>query len=380
MDKVLRPCRLEVLPNAPEAESVFEHWWATFNTFLAAVERSIPEERRSTEFDRRGILVNYLSHEVYAPLKNEDTYDKLTTALKASFEKKSRVVYARRKLATRMQKQNEDVIEFSRCLKMLAEDCGFKDVTAHEYKEEMMRDALVNGIQSNMIRQRLLEESDLTLAKAINIASSMEDALKHTSSFDRNVGTVAAAGTANSHKIGDQQCHASNSSDEVTSLRDDIHDLKESLAYMTTKPKEVDKCFFCAGSIHSRHNCPAKDSVCNYCGKKGHYKIACLARKRRVGTNRKRTGSSITASLCSASSAYHHNTVPNGLSAAVTNVKVCGKLIQALVDSGATDSFIRSCVAKELRLSLTGPSQKISLASQSRNSLGEGVCQTYNGS
>ena len=115
MDKVLRPCRLEVLPNAPEAESVFEHWWATFNTFLAAVERSIPEERRSTEFDRRGILVNYLSHEVYAPLKNEDTYDKLTTALKASFEKKSRVVYARRKLATRMQKQNEDVTEFSRC-------------------------------------------------------------------------------------------------------------------------------------------------------------------------------------------------------------------------------------------------------------------------
>ena len=72
--------------------------------------------------------------------------------LRARTRKKS-VVHARRMLATRLQKSCENMSDYVRNLKVLSAECNFEDVTAAQY---MVRDALVNGVQSSMIRQRLL--------------------------------------------------------------------------------------------------------------------------------------------------------------------------------------------------------------------------------
>ena len=79
-----------MLPGAPEAESAFDHWWTTFSSFLTAVERTIPAENRQAEFDKRGILVNFLSHEIYTPLKGEATYELLVAALKELVQEKNK--------------------------------------------------------------------------------------------------------------------------------------------------------------------------------------------------------------------------------------------------------------------------------------------------
>jgi len=40
---------------------------------------------------------------------------------------------------------------------MLSKECNFKTVTAELYREEAVRDVFISGLQSSLIRQRLLE-------------------------------------------------------------------------------------------------------------------------------------------------------------------------------------------------------------------------------
>ena len=39
-------------------------------------------------------------------------------------------------------------------------------------------------------------------------------------------------------------------------------------------------CPWCAGDLHSRENCPAKDAKCKFCRKKGHCEKACKMRQK----------------------------------------------------------------------------------------------------
>ena len=59
----------------------------------------------------------------------------------------------------------------------------------------MIRDAFINGLASNAIRQRLLENRDLTLDQAYDQANALDCALRHSlaydGTFDANVVAVA---------------------------------------------------------------------------------------------------------------------------------------------------------------------------------------------
>ena len=78
------------------------------------------------------------------------------------------VLLARHILSTRKQKAGENVHQFLNELKTLAKDCDFKTVSVDQYRSEMIRDAFINGLQSNHIRQRLLENKTLNLQTAFD--------------------------------------------------------------------------------------------------------------------------------------------------------------------------------------------------------------------
>ena len=48
--------------------------------------------------------------------------------------------------------------------------------------------------------------------------------------------------------------------------------------------KEGKPSVFCNKGTHPRDKCPAKDAMCNFCKKQGHFERACLRRKARAGT------------------------------------------------------------------------------------------------
>ena len=48
---------------------------------------------------------------------------------------------------------------------------------------ELVRDAFINGLKSHEIRQRLLENNELTLDQAFDIANSFDKALEHSAAY-----------------------------------------------------------------------------------------------------------------------------------------------------------------------------------------------------
>ena len=62
-------------------------------------------------------------------------------------------------------------------------DCDYQAVSAQLHKEEAIRDAFIGGIFSNEIRQRLLEDSNLTLQVAFEKARSLETAQRNAESY-----------------------------------------------------------------------------------------------------------------------------------------------------------------------------------------------------
>jgi len=57
-------------------------------------------------------------------------------------------------------------------LLVLSKDCNFRDLTAEEYKNELVRDTFIGGLSSHDIRHRLLENNELSLDRAFDIANS----------------------------------------------------------------------------------------------------------------------------------------------------------------------------------------------------------------
>ena len=78
-------------------------------------------------------------------------------------------------------------------LRKLSKDCKFKAVSAEQYRDEMLRDAFINGLLSPEIRQRLLENDKLTMDSAFDKASSMDVAQRNASAYSSPVSHVAAA-------------------------------------------------------------------------------------------------------------------------------------------------------------------------------------------
>ena len=57
----------------------------------------------------------------------------------------------------------------------LAKDCEFEDVTAVQYRDDMIRDSFINGLCSSEIRQRLLEHKTQTRSVCTKLPYMMSE-------------------------------------------------------------------------------------------------------------------------------------------------------------------------------------------------------------
>ena len=57
MNKVLKPARFDIRPNAPNAAKLWRHWLATFENFLETIEQD--------NLSKLTVFTNYVSADVY---------------------------------------------------------------------------------------------------------------------------------------------------------------------------------------------------------------------------------------------------------------------------------------------------------------------------
>ncbi len=107
-------------------------------------------------------------------LPREKTYAQLVEALQKHFEPTQVLIAERFHFYKRSQGLTESVAEFAADLR-LAIKCDFGD-----FLEQALRDRLVCGLKNDAIQKRLLQEKNLTNARAIEIAQGMEAAEKRT--------------------------------------------------------------------------------------------------------------------------------------------------------------------------------------------------------
>jgi hypothetical protein len=306
MDTVLKPARLDLDPNSPSAAKEWKHWHKTFTNFLTECGSRAPDKYRT--------LINYVSHNVYEYIEDCTDYNSALEVLNQLFIKKPNEIFARHLLATRRQKPGETLVEFIQELRRLSKDCNLKSVTAEQYREELIRDSFINGLLSPLIRQRLLENSTLDLKSAFDQANALDLAQKNAETY--TMPTIPTA-TAAAVSVTEQTSKAAASNDDAP------------LAGTFTSKK----CYFCGNSIHNRRNCPARNCVCDSCGKRGHYAKVC------------RSKASTVASIFSPSLCAIVASCPKSLKQASVMVSIGNKPLTALVDSGSSDSYISESMA-----------------------------------
>ena len=116
MECLLRPSKLEVLPEEAEASKIYDYWLKTFDTFLAAVVAATDEGERNN-IDKLGLITSFLSHRTYEITADTTTYDQARMTLYNAYHKRKNSVFARHLLMSRPQKSEESIAEYVHALK-----------------------------------------------------------------------------------------------------------------------------------------------------------------------------------------------------------------------------------------------------------------------
>ena len=142
-----------------------EHWHRRFENFMMECGADAPDRYRT--------IIRSMSPDVYAYVEDCADYEAVVQTLQNLYIKRPNEVLARHLLTTRRQQPNESIDGFLLQLRRLSKDCTWKPVTSEQYREQLVCDAFINGLQSPLIRQRLLENKTLTLNEAFHQANSL---------------------------------------------------------------------------------------------------------------------------------------------------------------------------------------------------------------
>ena len=326
MDKVLRPERFETDPSSNLASKELLHWKRTFVNFLSVLPQA--------NLDKLSVLANFVSPTIFQHIEDSTDYDAAMEILESLFIKPKNEIFARHVLATRRQQPSETLDQYLQALKTLSKDCNFKNVTAAQYCEESIRDALITGLQSSHIRQRLLENKTLDLKTAFDQARAFELAMRSSETYTATQPSVNSA---------------------VPTYSDIPPSLTELPEASTVAAMEVENsCFFCGNARHPRSKCPARDVTCLKCQKKGHFAKVC--RGKPANPRGRISAAAWSPSLVTVP------TILTSLSKSSATVCINGLQVKALFDSGSSESFIHPSIVKEAALTVRPSSSTVSMA------------------
>ena len=103
-----------------------------------------------------------------------DKIDVLFTKFEEYCKPKHNVTVERYRFNTQVQDKAESIDRYVTGLRLIAKNCSFGNL-----EDELIRDKIVCGVNSDDVKQQLLRVQDLTLDKALTICRAYEQSKKH---------------------------------------------------------------------------------------------------------------------------------------------------------------------------------------------------------
>ena len=233
---------------AADSWKKFKRAWLNFSLATELNKKSEPVQVATLL-----TVVGEEAREVFATFTDwaeEGDDAKITPVLEkfaAYCEPRKSVPFERYRFNKRAQELGESYEQYRTTLRKLAESCEFREITP----DEILRDRLIFGIQDDKVRERLLREPRLTLAKTDEICRAAE-------SMAVQMKMITDESLAETNVVKDPEIHKKhpNKSTTVSSIRE---------------------CWNCGQKheYYKRDLCPAYGKICNKCHKPNHFASKC---------------------------------------------------------------------------------------------------------
>ena len=348
MEQLLKPSKFDVEHTIPTAAREWKHWHRTFQNFITAVEK---RKKEGETIDHLEILTNFVAPNIYAYIEDCKDYDGAITTLTNLYIKQPNEIFARHQLATRKQQVGESLDDYLQALRVLSKDCQFKPVTAEVYTSESIRDAFISGLNSQLIRTRLLENATLSLDQAFQLARSQELAQKHSETYRILPSSLNVAASVDVHS------DPGNQKPEAVIASGHRRQQRSSGTYNNYRNQKK-SCYYCGKDWHTNlSDCPARDHTCKKCQKRGHFEHVCRSGSAPSASAMVLEGSStpVTPTLYAISSCHPKVIV----TASINRIPA-----KALADTGANITCISKKFTDAHKLEVFLAKQEVKLAAE----------------
>ena len=192
---------------------------------------------------------------------NEGDENKIAPVLQKFAEycqPRKNIPFERYRFNRRTQEAGESYDQYKTALRKLAEGCDFDTITP----DEMLRNRLIFGIRDSKVRERLLRESKLSLAKTDEICRAAE-------SMQTQMEIVGDLTEPEANKLEQERLPNFRKSKKTTRRRQQQGQGR--------RGRECEKC----GYQHqeSLESCPAIGQECLKCGKRNHFASRCKSKE-----------------------------------------------------------------------------------------------------
>ena len=225
------------------------------------------------ENKKRAILLSSIGARTYGTVRSllspkkptEVTYADIVATLRAQFCPQPSVTVARFRFFSCSRRQSESVQEFVARLRQLSRDCKFET-----FLEEMIRDRLVCGVNSDSIQRRLLAEAELTLKQAIDLSVAMETAGQNLQKLSGGAERTTPASEPAVNRL--QRAAPDRAQGAAPGYRQNVE--RRNSSKQTRYGSANERCWRCLNSRHSAEDCYFKRKRCFQCSKYGHTSAA----------------------------------------------------------------------------------------------------------
>ena len=218
------------------------------------------------------------------PAENKENFEDILKKFKEYCTRRSNISLERHKFYKRVQGATETFDNFYTSLCHLSKTCAFDNLT-----DEMVKDRILCGIKSKELQQRYLRQTDLTLAKAVDLGRAWEATSVHTVSLQPDkaatVGRVQRGrGRGFQGRRGSRGAHRGSHQPQPQQQQTQPQFSSRGRGQYRGGPRTFrgghSKCGYCGYETHDRKDCPARDSECWFCQQKGHYERVCRKKSR----------------------------------------------------------------------------------------------------